>query len=529
MSKRISDVGRLAATNERFAQTLERWNQESMSKIARKQVKHEWKKELAERIRKSTLDEKDRTGEMSLMFRDYEDLRIGQKHVQGGDFLQNSGTEIQPATPDSNEIPAEQSIWLSEKHPLRDEGHQSITKFNWFRFRDGFWSEGGEGGLPYVFRASRADGEVTIDNKRLFNDRFHDVKHQRRSREWEVGKNILSDDQAIKKMVSRAIERQKFAKDEASKVLWPHHREAAEKLASTQVAKKFGIGRPSLLSETNRWLNEKLIEAASKGDSDRVQLLLHHGADVDFTVLGGTTALHAAADRKSQKIIRLLLEAGSDVNALDSSQQTPLDIAAAATLENTSKTYDGILSTANIRANVQVLVSNPGWIILDGGGGSIWGPPLFAAASAFGLGYLPAVQALILQGASREWAYGQARRGSLADRILAASEFDHNLRWRDGPRLGPSKPVKLIQAVAIMGSEKILEWLLKEKMYDGEDPQDLLQDAVWLDNILCAQVLLAYCGNVRSRWASMREAATQQGRSDAVAILQKLEYLVHAT
>lgn len=244
-----------------------------------------------------------------------------------------------------------------------------------------------------------------------------------------------------------------------------------------------------------------------------VKQLLHNGADVDYTssILG--TALHDAACRGSQETIALLLEAGSNVNALNSSRQTPLDIAA------TYAHFGGI----------QTLLTAKGWVNVDGGGGNIWGPPLFAAAIATGAGFLPAVQALIGRSASREWDFENAPRGGLVHWLVEASKFDHNLKWRDGPRLSPARPIKLIQAVTVMNrSSDILEWLLAEKMHDGEDLDALLLDAIWLRHGDSAQVLVKHGANVEVGKVSLLVAAQQQARGEALKILQELGLIVSA-
>ena len=76
--------------------------------------------------------------------------------------------------------------------------------------------------------------------------------------------------------------------------------------------------------------------------------------------------------------------------------------------------------------------------------------------------------------ASREWAFENAPRDGLVKHLLAASEFEHNVTWRDGPRLGPTRPVKLIQADPVInGNPDVLAWLLENDMHDGEDLEAL--------------------------------------------------------
>ena len=43
--------------------------------------------------------------------------------------------------------------------------------------------------------------------------------------------SLRTEEWAIEKLVARELERPKLANDEASRMIWPHHREAAEQLA----------------------------------------------------------------------------------------------------------------------------------------------------------------------------------------------------------------------------------------------------------------------------------------------------------
>jgi ankyrin repeat protein len=68
-----------------------------------------------------------------------------------------------------------------------------------------------------------------------------------------------------------------------------------------------------------------LIEAASAADLATVRLLLEAGSDVNAATKEGTTALMYAAGRQQDAIVRLLLEAGADVNAATTRERmTPL-------------------------------------------------------------------------------------------------------------------------------------------------------------------------------------------------------------
>ena len=72
-----------------------------------------------------------------------------------------------------------------------------------------------------------------------------------------------------------------------------------------------------------------LVTAAMDRDTERVRTLLNAGADVNSRLsMTGDTALHWAAYYGSIDIIKLLLEKGADVNAINGSRETPLNRAA---------------------------------------------------------------------------------------------------------------------------------------------------------------------------------------------------------
>jgi uncharacterized protein len=90
------------------------------------------------------------------------------------------------------------------------------------------------------------------------------------------------------------------------------------------------------LSTGGAWAQElsvKLIEACKNGDSDSVTSLLQQGASPDaFTPdepHGGMTALRWAVIRNHLNVVKVLLEAGADVNAKSADGITVLMVAAA--------------------------------------------------------------------------------------------------------------------------------------------------------------------------------------------------------
>ena len=62
-------------------------------------------------------------------------------------------------------------------------------------------------------------------------------------------------------------------------------------------------------------LNEQLLNAAERGDLEKVKGALDDGATVDATSINGYTPLMFAAMRKHTKTVELLIERGADVNA----------------------------------------------------------------------------------------------------------------------------------------------------------------------------------------------------------------------
>jgi hypothetical protein len=76
-------------------------------------------------------------------------------------------------------------------------------------------------------------------------------------------------------------------------------------------------------------LNEGLIEAASRGDLEKVKRLLNEGADVNAKNKYGQTPLHWAATWGHLDIVKLLVDRGADINAKDEDGETPLHWAAA--------------------------------------------------------------------------------------------------------------------------------------------------------------------------------------------------------
>ncbi|MDA3850016.1 MAG: ankyrin repeat domain-containing protein [Spirochaetaceae bacterium] len=63
--------------------------------------------------------------------------------------------------------------------------------------------------------------------------------------------------------------------------------------------------------------NTAIMEAASKGLTDVVQLLINHGAELDHQSKSGQTALILAVGNGQTQVARILMKAGADIRAKD--------------------------------------------------------------------------------------------------------------------------------------------------------------------------------------------------------------------
>lgn len=74
--------------------------------------------------------------------------------------------------------------------------------------------------------------------------------------------------------------------------------------------------------------HDTFLEAAKRGQANRVGLMIDRGMNVDTKTDGGVTALMVAASNGQVKVVKLLIERGADVNVMNKRGVTPLMAAA---------------------------------------------------------------------------------------------------------------------------------------------------------------------------------------------------------
>ncbi|XP_064923495.1 ankyrin repeat domain-containing protein 22 isoform X3 [Columba livia] len=83
----------------------------------------------------------------------------------------------------------------------------------------------------------------------------------------------------------------------------------------------------SYLLKRNANVNLRNKVSKTKQNENLIKMLLRAGADVNATDSSGCTALHYACEMRNQEVIPLLLEAHADTSVKNQDGETPLDIA----------------------------------------------------------------------------------------------------------------------------------------------------------------------------------------------------------
>ncbi|OJJ68324.1 hypothetical protein ASPBRDRAFT_199449 [Aspergillus brasiliensis CBS 101740] len=81
------------------------------------------------------------------------------------------------------------------------------------------------------------------------------------------------------------------------------------------------------ITDDKSHLDQKLLEAAAKGEAAKVEHLLDNGANVSATDSHGQTVLHVAASQGLTDIVGILLRRGADKNARNRSGHRPPELA----------------------------------------------------------------------------------------------------------------------------------------------------------------------------------------------------------
>lgn len=250
------------------------------------------------------------------------------------------------------------------------------------------------------------------------------------------------------------------------------------------------------------------MSAAKDGSVQRVRVLLQDGADVDYMDTSNDTALHKACRYGRNDVVKLLLDAGSDVNSAkrESSGVTPLQLA----------THQGHLDV------FLTLMSYPG-INVNLADKTYTTPPIFMAAENRRLTSaerLAIVQALIFAGA-------RTRCGSLDSPDTSSKETDRFPKalkgFPPGRLVGKSGGVELIRWVLMTSQDPaILRWLLENGHTDDVDLNKLLEIAAWTHHKACSEILVEFGADPKAGDPPMLAVAMMHSNQKMVKLLRSL-------
>ncbi|XP_071041937.1 serine/threonine-protein phosphatase 6 regulatory ankyrin repeat subunit B-like [Parasteatoda tepidariorum] len=128
-----------------------------------------------------------------------------------------------------------------------------------------------------------------------------------------------NQDMCIILLENKSTNIEKQFKDKSETLLWFAVNKGLKRVVSFVLDKK--------KLSTSDDLNEILYFALHGGYDDIVNILLNHGADVNFIFKLNFSPLHLAVFCGHFDIIKLLLERGADFNKLNSENQRPVDLA----------------------------------------------------------------------------------------------------------------------------------------------------------------------------------------------------------
>lgn len=112
-----------------------------------------------------------------------------------------------------------------------------------------------------------------------------------------------------------------------------------------------GLANPPPTEPDSDALNNRLLDAAWAGQTETVEALIAHGAEVDARDIEGITPLYLAATHGQTEMVEALIASGADVNVHNDLGWTPLHRAGANGETETVKTLIASGADVNARDN----------------------------------------------------------------------------------------------------------------------------------------------------------------------------------